>query len=56
MHRDVCSGVIYISNKSQYLKNDMKYERAAKTNVYNLKRSFTQESFCRTNVFTLYMP
>ena len=37
---DVCSGVIYISNKSKYLKTEMRYTTAVKSNLYNFKRSF----------------
>ena len=37
---DVCDGVIYMSNKSKYLKTEMRYATAAKTNLYNFKSSF----------------
>ena len=42
MQCDVCGagGVIYISNKSKYLKTEMRYMTAVKTNLYNLKSSF----------------
>ena len=31
---------IYISNKSKYLKTEMRYARAVKTNLCNFERSF----------------
>ena len=37
---DVCGGVIHISNKSKYLKTDMRYATAVKINLYNFKSSF----------------
>ena len=40
MQCDVCVGVIYISNKSKYLKTEMRYARAVKTNLHNSKSSF----------------
>ena len=39
-HSDVCGGVIYISNKSKYLKIEVSYATAVKTNLYNFKSSF----------------
>ena len=40
MQRDVCGGVVYISNKSKYLNTEVRYVTAVKTNLYNLKISF----------------
>ena len=45
MQCDVCGGVIYISNKSKYLKTKMKYVRAVKTNSYNFKCSLKIKGF-----------
>ena len=36
----ICGGGIYISNKSKYLENEVRYARAVKSNLYNFKRSF----------------
>ena len=35
MQYDVRGGVIYISNKSKYLKNEVRYAIAVKTNLYS---------------------
>ena len=40
MQSDVCGGVIYMSNKSKYLKTEMRYATAVKTNLYNFKGFF----------------
>ena len=41
MECDVCGGVIFISNKSKYLKTEMRYTTVVlKTNFYNFKSSF----------------
>ena len=40
MQCDVCEGVIYILNKSEYLKTEMRYATAVKTNLYNFKSPF----------------
>ena len=43
---DVCGGVIYISNKSKYLKNEVRYPTAVKNNLFNnFKSSLELESF-----------
>ena len=34
MQYDICGGVTYISKKSKYLKTEMKYATAIKTNTY----------------------
>ena len=54
MQCDVCGGIIYISNKSKYLKTEMRYATAEKINLYNFynnllnKRvSFKQNSSLR---------
>ena len=36
----ICGGVIFISNKSKYLENEVRYARDVKSNLYNFKRSF----------------
>ena len=51
MQCDVCGGVIYISNKSKYLKTEMRYARAVKINLYNFKISSKNKSFLQTNFF-----
>ena len=56
MQCDVCGGVIYKSNKSKYLKTEMRYAKAVKTNLYNFKSSFKYEGFLQTNVFISYIP
>ena len=33
-------GIIYMSNKFKYLKTEVRYATAVKTNLYNFKRSF----------------
>ena len=48
MHSDECCGVIYISNKSKYLKTEMRYAKAVKNNLYNFKSSFKWEDFLQT--------
>ena len=41
MQCDVCGAVIYrISNKSKYLKTEMRYATDVKTNLYNWTSSF----------------
>ena len=39
MQCDVCGEVIYISNKSKYLKTEMRYATAVKTNLYYFSNS-----------------
>ena len=39
MQCDVCCVVVFISNKSKYLKTEMRYATTVKTNLYNFKRS-----------------
>ena len=57
MQCDVCSGVIYISNTSKYLKAEMRYATAEKTNLYNLKYSF---KYCKSvsfkPIFSFHIP
>ena len=48
MQCDISGGVICISNKSKYLKTEIRYARAVKTNLYNLKSSFKYEGFLQT--------
>ena len=45
MQFDVCGGLIYISNKSKYLKTEMRDATAVKPNLYNLKSCFKYEDF-----------
>ena len=40
MQCDVCGGVIYTLNKSKYLKTDIRYARAVKTNRCNFTHKF----------------
>ena len=40
MQCDVCGGVIYKSKKFKYLKTEVRYTRAVKTNLYNFGSSF----------------
>ena len=54
MQCDVCGGVIYISNKSKYLKTEMRYAIAVKTNLYNFKSSLKNKSFLQTYFFISY--
>ena len=35
-----CGAVIYISNKSKYLKTEVRYAKSVKINLYNIKSSF----------------
>ena len=51
MQCDVCEGVIYILNKSEYLKTEMRYVTAVKTNLYNFKSSFKEDGFLQTTFF-----
>ena len=53
---DVCGGVIYISNKSKYLKTEMRYARAVKINHYSFKRSFKWKGFPSNLFFHLIYP
>ena len=38
--RRICDGAIWISNKSKYLKTEVRYTTAVKINLYNFKSSF----------------
>ena len=57
-HSDVYSGVIFISNKSKYLKTEVRYATAVKTNIYNFKSSFMSSrhpeigKMCRLVLYT----
>ena len=57
-HSDVYSGVIFISNKSKYLKTEVRYPTAVKTNIYNFKSSFMSSrhpeigKMCRLVLYT----
>ena len=51
MQCDVCGGVTYISNKSKYLKTEMRYAGAVKTNLYNFKISFQIKGFSLKQLF-----
>ena len=59
-HSDVCRGVIFISNKSKYLKTEVRYlyATAVKTNIYNFKSSFMSSrhpeivKMCRLVLYT----
>ena len=54
MQCDVCGGVIYISNKSKYLKTEMRYARAVKTNIYNFKSYLKNKGFFQIYSFIPY--
>ena len=56
MQCDVCGGVIYISNKSKYLKTKERYTQAVKNNLYNFKSSFKQEGFLKIKNFHFIHP
>ena len=55
-NKDVCSGVIYISNKPQTsMSQERPWDmRAVKKNIYNFKSSFQQKSLFEMYFFTPY--
>ena len=56
MQCDVCGGVIYISNKSKYLKTEVKYATAVKTNLHNFKRFFEIRGFSLNKNVSFHIP
>ena len=52
----VCGGVIYIWNKSKYLKTEVRYARAVKTNLCNFKLLLKTLWFSIKPYFSFHIP